>query len=74
MTITAEEHEARLEPGAVNVDQNIAEDALISMAMSLKRIADAFSRPVNQYGETMAEAIPAGIARALQEDRQWRAK
>lgn len=68
---TAADHEARLEPGSVGPDQTILEDAAISIAMSLKRLADVFTSPVNAYGETMVEAIAANISRALQEDRQW---
>lgn len=40
-------------------------DALASIAISLKRIADVLTGPCNEYGETMVEAISGSIKRGL---------
>ncbi len=61
-----------LEPGGERLDcglsmterQNVK--SLRSIAISLKRIADAL-HVTNEYGEGPAEAIGAGIARALRQ-------
>lgn len=46
-----------------------SEAALISIAVSLKRIADEMTGPCNEYGETMAQAIYGGIARGMRDGR-----
>jgi hypothetical protein len=51
----------RLEPELVMVDQDAA---LASIAISLKRIADALQEP-NAYGETGTEAIANSITRGI---------
>jgi hypothetical protein len=37
----------------------------MSIAISLKRIADAMTSPVNSYGETLPEAIAGEIRRGM---------
>lgn len=58
----AEQLEHQCEPGQCRGDA--PEMYLRSIAISLKRIADALDEP-NEYGEGPAAAIGAGIARAL---------
>lgn len=42
----------------------------LSIAISLKRIADAMTTdPCNEYGETFVQAIYGGIARGLRDGR-----
>jgi hypothetical protein len=48
------------------------EIAMVSIAISLKRIADGFDQPCNAWGETAVEAIGGNIGRALSEDRTFR--
>lgn len=46
--------------------ETFSEAALCSLAISMKRIADALTTvPCNEYGETLIQAIPASIARGL---------
>ena len=54
----------QLERAAVESTASGANLALFSIAMSLKRIADALNER-NEYGEGPAAAIGAGIERAL---------
>lgn len=59
--------EAHLEPSAVAELGTRSETVLqASIAVSLKRIADALTLPCNQYGEPLAEAVQGAIARGLQ--------
>jgi hypothetical protein len=50
----------------VDYDQK---EALVSIAISLKRIADALTEPVNEYGEPMTQAIPGEIRRGMRDFR-----
>lgn len=59
---------AQLEPGIAEADKTIPSyevAAQISIAISLKRLADMLTAPCNEYGETFAEAIVCGIERAI---------
>ena len=42
-----------------------ADHVMHSIAISLKRIADAMTMPCNQYGEPFAEAIQGAIVRGM---------
>ena len=56
---------SEMEPVAARgFDKDIA--PMVSIAISLKRIADAMTGPTNHYGETMTEAVGGEIRRALQ--------
>lgn len=50
-----------IQPGASRNDQ-----AVMSIAISLKRIADAMQSP-NEYGEIGGEAIAGAISRSLRD-------
>jgi hypothetical protein len=68
--MTQDDAEKSLEAAAYRISdsRNPADQlALTSIAISLKRIADAMTSPVNEYGETMAEAIAGNIQRALRD-------
>lgn len=54
----------KVEPEALSAPSP-QEMALYSIAISLKRIADALGGPINNYGETFGEAIQGQIARGL---------
>lgn len=60
---TTEKVGHRFEPEAV---EHFGEEYAIqaSIAISLKRIADAMTAPTNEWGETMAEAVGGNIRRA----------
>lgn len=53
---------ARFEPDIAMTDSGAS---LTSIAISLKRIADALTAPCNEYGEALPEAIANGIKRGL---------
>lgn len=61
---------ANLEPAAIKGESEWANVALLSAAVSLKRIADAltsdspFKQPLNQYGENIAECIEGQFMRS----------
>lgn len=54
----------KLEPEAQGASSPEAA-ALLSIAVSLKRLADAMGGPINHYGETLGEAIQNQIVRGL---------
>ena len=67
----AREHEelhAALEPAALPMASH-AIGATLSIAISLKRIADALNS-CNEYGEVGSEALANSIARGLRDGRQ----
>ena len=63
-TMSPEPHclDGKLEPEARD-SSSITEAATLSIAISLKRIADAMTGPVNAYGETVWEATPGEMRR-----------
>lgn len=65
-TYGAEDLEGRLEPEANQPGHNAVECMLVSIAISLKRIADAMDEK-NEYGEGPAAAIGGAITRSLQQ-------
>lgn len=60
--MTAKPDAVSFEPGSEQFDQSI--QPLVSIAISLKRIADALNE-TNEYGEGPAAAIGGHIARSL---------
>lgn len=58
---------SKLEQAAIGTTTNAQVFAIFSIAISLKRIADAMDER-NEYGEGPAAAIGAGIARSLKQN------
>jgi hypothetical protein len=61
---------ARMLEPIVRVEDNLSSfevAAQLSIAFSLKRIADVLTNPTNEWGENFAEAIGGNIRRALRE-------
>jgi hypothetical protein len=62
-----------MEPAAIEGMSCDREDvptiAALSIAISLKRIADSLTGACNEYGETMAESISGSISRGMNQIR-----
>lgn len=74
MTETPDPHplDGQMEPAAemfakAHPSLPSSHSATVSIAISLKRIADAMTGPTNEWGETMAEAVGGNIRRAMQD-------
>ncbi len=52
----------RMEPDVALVGHRLEECAVMSIAISLKRIADALTEPANNYGETILPALARAIS------------
>lgn len=62
--------DGQFEPAAEAVAKDsphipLDEIAAASLAISMKRIADAITSPTNEYGETAVEALGGNLRRAL---------
>lgn len=63
-----DERKAALEPPALSEasDQITGDHCLLSIAISMKRIADALNEP-NEFGEVGSAALAGSIARGLRQ-------